>query len=220
MSFITLVSLRISSILPHDFDRNFVRKMERNKSNLLSGQDNLEPEDPDYPFWLRVFYYFCKLSCLIDFISVMPNILISFVIFKKHGSPTAIRLLRLLRLVRVLKLTQNHSDGTHDSTVDLILQTMQNAFEALSAFSFFCLIVVVLFGTLIYIVECGTFTVTEDYSDGVYLVVSADGTRRIPTNFRSIPDSIYWAAITTATVGYGKLAVVNILPSYMLHQHG
>lgn len=56
------------------------------------------------------------------------------------------------------------------------------------------------FGSIIYYLEGGIFTVNEQYPQGEYLRVSVDGYRHEISPFNSIPTSIYWA-FTTSTSG-------------------
>jgi hypothetical protein len=56
-----------------------------------------------------------------------------------------------------------------DVAMELISETLRQSTLLLSVFMFFVMIVIVLFGCVIYLCEGGTFTVTSDYPMGAYL---------------------------------------------------
>jgi voltage-gated potassium channel len=87
-----------------------------------------------------------------------------------------IRILRVLRVFRVLKLVQ------YVSAARLLMQAMRVSRRKITVFLFVVLTLVVIFGSLMYIIE--------DPQSG----------------FTSIPQSIYWAIVTLTTVGYGDIS--------------
>lgn len=87
---------------------------------------------------------------------------------------------------------------------NLIVATMVQSMPALAVLVLFLCMGTIFFGSLIYAVECGTFTVNENYPQGEYLrpTVSHFGVEVSP--FNSIPNSIYWVitTFTTSTCDY------------------
>jgi hypothetical protein len=61
-----------------------------------------------------------------------------------------------------------------DVAMELISETLRQSTLLLSVFMFFVMIVIVLFGCVIYLCEGGTFTVNSDYPMGAYLRYSFD----------------------------------------------
>jgi voltage-gated potassium channel len=91
-------------------------------------------------------------------------------------SLVVIRILRLLRVFRILKLTRYTSAGR------TLMRAMWASREKISVFIFFVLTLVVIIGTIMYLVEGET------------------------NGFTSIPKSIYWSIVTLTTVGYGDIS--------------
>lgn len=121
---------------------------------------------------------------IIDLVSIIPTYLGLFL--AGSHSLSIIRALRLLRVFRILKLTKYLSQG------ELIIEALKSSRTKISVFMFFILLMVCIFGSVMYIVEGNA-----------------------GSGFDSIPRSIYWAIVTLTTVGYGDISPTTPLGQLM-----
>jgi voltage-gated potassium channel len=116
---------------------------------------------------------------IIDLIAILPTYL--SVLVPGAQSLLVIRLLRLLRVFRVLKLAEYLRESR------TLMLALRASARKIAVFLLTVLTIVVVVGTLMYVIE---------------------GERH---GFTSIPISIYWAVVTLTTVGYGDLAPATVL---------
>lgn len=127
--------------------------------------------------------YILSFYGIIDFLAVLPTYL--SLIMVGSQSLIVIRMLRLLRIFRILKLTRYTQAGR------TLARAIWASREKVSVFIFFVVILVVIIGTIMYLVEG-----------------EASG-------FSSIPVSIYWAVVTLTTVGYGDISPATALGQFL-----
>ena len=107
-----------------------------------------------------------------------------------------LRVVKVLRLIRLLSFLKNV-----DVARDLICETLKQSALILSVFLFFVMVIIILFGCLIYLCEGGTYTVNSDYPKGAYLRMTNTGRSLEPTPFNSIATGMYWVISTGAGSG-------------------
>jgi len=122
----------------------------------------------------RSWKYATSFFGVIDLLAVIPTYL--SLLFPGSHYLVVIRVLRVLRIFRVLKLVQYLSEAT------LLTRALRASRRKITVFLFTVLVLVVIIGSLIYIIE------GEEHG------------------FTSIPRSIYWAIVTLTTVGYGDIS--------------
>lgn len=131
--------------------------------------------------------YFLRLLCVgkprkyagsffgvVDLLAIIPTYA-SLLLPGSHYL-IVIRLLRILRIFRLFKLVQYLNEA------HLIGQALRASSRKIAVFLFAVLTLIVIFGSLIYMVE------GEEHG------------------FISIPRSIYWTIVTLTTVGYGDIS--------------
>ncbi len=131
--------------------------------------------------------YILRLSCvgrptkyafsffgIIDLLAVLPTYV--SLLFPGTHFLAVIRVLRVLRVFRVLKLVQYLNEVEH------LNRSLRASRRKITVFLFSVGVVVVIVGSLMYVIEG-----------------EANG-------FTSIPRSIYWSIVTLTTVGYGDIS--------------
>lgn len=111
---------------------------------------------------------------IVDLLAIIPTY-VSLLIPGSHYF-LVIRLLRILRIFRLFKLVQYLNEAR------MITQALRASSRKIAVFLFTVLTLIVIFGSLIYMVE------GEE------------------NGFISIPRSIYWTIVTLTTVGYGDIS--------------
>lgn len=122
----------------------------------------------------RSFLYVFSFYGLIDLCAILPTYLSLFIPGTQYL--LTIRVLRLLRIFRILKLTEYLTEAS------VISSALYASRRKISVFLATVLTLVIIIGTVMYVVE------GEE------------------NGFTDIPTGIYWAIVTITTVGYGDLS--------------
>ena len=123
----------------------------------------------------RPFKYIFSFMGIVDLLAIVPTYLIF--IFPAAHSLSVIRAIRLIRIFRIFKLSR-YLRGAH--TMQIALRSSR---PKIVVFLLSVMILVIVLGTLMYIIEGSSDT----------------------KGFDNIPNSIYWAIVTLTTVGYGDV---------------
>ena len=111
---------------------------------------------------------------IVDLLAILPTYTSLLFFGSRHLA--VIRILRVLRIFRVLKM------GHHTKEATLLKKALYASRRKILVFLFVVLTLVVIIGSVIYIIE------GEE------------------NGFTSIPRSVYWAVVTLTTVGYGDIS--------------
>ena len=122
----------------------------------------------------RPLKYASSFFGIVDLLAIIPTYL-SLII---PGSQylLVVRILRVLRVFRVFKLAHYLGEA------NLLMRALSASYRKISVFLFTVLTLVIIFGSLMYLIE--------GQENG----------------FTSIPRSVYWAIVTLTTVGYGDIS--------------
>ena len=120
----------------------------------------------------RAWQYAWSFYGIIDLLAILPSYIN---LFTSANYVMVVRVLRLLRVFRVLKLAHFLEE------TDTLVTALRASRRKIMVFIFTVVAVVIVMGTLLYLIEG-----------------EANG-------FTSIPQSVYWAIVTLTTVGYGDI---------------
>jgi voltage-gated potassium channel len=127
--------------------------------------------------------YIFSMWGLVDLVSIIPTYF-EFFLPGYHYFLT-VRIFRLLRVFRILKLVRFNREA------QLLQEAIVASLYKISVFFMTVITIVVLLGTVMYVVE------GEE------------------NGFTSIPQSIYWAIVTLTTVGFGDIVPATVLGKFL-----
>ncbi|KAI9440855.1 hypothetical protein H4582DRAFT_2074662 [Lactarius indigo] len=154
--------------------------------------------------WSAFFGWAGSFLGITDLLAILPYY-IEIALQKDTSTLFRFSILRTFRLVRVFRPFRYNN--TLLLTIEVMYLSFRRSQDALLALGFFVLMVVVVFSTLIYFIERGT------WDDTLETFINSDGD---PSQFASIPAAAWFVIVTISTVGYGEMTP-SLVPRALNH---
>lgn len=167
---------------------------------------------------IRTFWYALQPVNVVDFIAICPY----YLELASGDGLGGLEILRLARIMRIFKMARHHPG------MKMFAKVLIKSGQPFFILVFFLIIIIMLFASLMYIIEGNNFSVASKFTQehyieedcenstvfpmGVYVRLSSnpvDGDE--PTPFRSIPACMWWVCVTLTTVGYGDISPTTML---------
>ncbi len=132
------------------------------------------------------FGYIFSFLGIVDLLAIIPTYLI-FIADLHHLA--IIRSIRLVRIFRILHLSPYVRGG------QMMMISLRRSFPKIVVFLLAVIVLVILLGTLMYLIEGPMGSNTSGFED--------------------IPNSMYWSIVTLTTVGYGSVVPVTVAGKFV-----
>jgi hypothetical protein len=143
----------------------------------------------------------------VDLLAIAPSIVELAAATGDGGGGGGIFLvLRLVRLTRILRVFKSPKIK---EPVIVLERTLKESTRALYVLGFNLLLGIVVFGSLLYAVEGGTWNPETQTFQRLEWDSDYHSYMRVDSPFKNIPHTFWWAFVTATTVGYGDLFPVK-----------
>ncbi|KAI0322822.1 hypothetical protein OF83DRAFT_431388 [Amylostereum chailletii] len=149
--------------------------------------------------WKSLFQWVGSFFGIIDLLAIVPYY-VEIALQKDTSTLFRFSILRTFRLLRVFRPFRYNS--TLLLTIEVMFLSFRRSQHALLALSFFVIMVLVVFSTLLYFIERGSWDETLE------TFINSDGD---PSQFASIPAAAWFVIVTITTVGYGEITPRSFL---------
>lgn len=149
--------------------------------------------------WKSLFKWVISFFGIIDLLSVLPYY-IEILLQQDTSVLFRFSILRMFRLLRVFRPFRYNN--TILLTIEVMYLSVRRSQHALLAISFFVIMVLTVFSTLLYFAERGT------WDSNLETFINSDGD---PSQFASIPAAAWFVIVTITTVGYGEITPRSFL---------
>jgi voltage-gated potassium channel Kch len=145
---------------------------------------------------------FCvSIMNVVDILAIMPWWVMSIQTWTHSGGNDSLKALAVLRVLRLSRVMRVFKMSRKFTGLILLGQTFKKSASALIMLFLFVMMSLVVFATLMFNAESGTW-------DPVRLqFVREDGQ---PSPFESIPRTMWWCIVTMTTVGYGDDTPITV----------
>lgn len=185
----------------HEDDDEELGDGDGTSSNVSTGVDSQGAPKPKGAklFVKKYLVFIFDLMNIIDLVAILP-----FYIALGSGQDSAglavVRVLRVVRIFRVFKL------GRYSEIMNMLLRVFGRSAALLANIMFFIMLLVVLFGSLIYFTEGGEYNAEL----GIFERPDLTPHGRHESPFVSIFSGCYWLIQTATTVGFGDFFPTTI----------
>ncbi|GJE88809.1 ion transporter [Phanerochaete sordida] len=149
--------------------------------------------------WVSCFKWAISFFGIIDLLGILPYYL-EIALGQDTSTFFRFTILRTFRLLRVFRPFRYNN--TILLTIEVMYLSFRRSEHALLALAFFVVMVLVVFSTLLYFAERGSW----DETLGIF--INSDGD---PSQFASIPAAAWFVLVTITTVGYGEITPRSFL---------
>ncbi|CAL1712694.1 unnamed protein product [Somion occarium] len=149
--------------------------------------------------WRGLVIWLTSFFGIIDLLGILPYY-IEIALQQDTSTFFRFTILRTFRLLRVFRPFRHNN--TLLLTIEVMILSFRRSQHALLALAFFVAMVLVVFSTLLYFAERGSW----DETLGIF--INSDGD---PSQFASIPAAAWFVLVTITTVGYGEITPRSFL---------
>jgi len=156
----------------------------------------------------KLIRFIFNFQNLIDLAAILPGVFTGLIYLFTGDMPDGGGGFVVLRLVRLTRIFRAFRLGKYVEPVLVIARTVKQSTKALYVLAFNLLLGVVIFGSLMFLMEQGEWDpTTREYwrtVDFKWNQTQGDYQKVLAISpFKSIPHAFWWALVTSTTVGYG-----------------
>lgn len=111
---------------------------------------------------------------------------------------------------RILQLAELFKLQSYQRAVKVISNTILHTYKTFFFLYWFVMLLVVVFGAVMFALERGELTVNDEHPEGEYLRWNIERTYKEVSPFRSLAASMWYTLVSITTVGYGDIVPTTV----------